>query len=118
MKKFKILIGSFVASVTLLSVAPVAAHAEWKQNNTGWWYSQGSSYSTSWAKINGQWYYFDSNGYMKTGWVKDGVNWYYLNSDGAMAHDTTIEGYHLNSSGMMEDDMDTNMQGGMTMSGM
>lgn len=111
MKNFKMLLGSFVASATLLAVAPVAAYAEWKQDNSGWWYSQGSSYATNWSKIDGQWYYFDSNGYMKTGWVKDGENWYYLYADGTMAHDTTIQGYYLNSSGIMTDEMDDNMEG-------
>lgn len=99
MKKFKILMGSFITALTLLAVTPVAAHAEWREDSNGWWYSQGNSYATNWTKINGQWYYFDSNGYMKTGWVKDNENWYYFYGDGTMAHDTTIEGYYLNSSG-------------------
>lgn len=99
MKIFKRIAASFVMSVTLFAVIPVAANAEWKQSNNGWWYSQGSSYATNWTQINGQWYYFDSNGYMKTGWINDGENWYYLNGDGTMAHDTIIEGYYLNSSG-------------------
>ena len=117
MKKFKILMGSFAATVMLLAVVPVAAHAEWKQNNTGWWYSQGNSYATSWAKIDGQWYYFNSNGYMMTGWVNDGGTWYYLNGDGSMAHDTTIDGYYLNSNGSMKGSMnkDDNNMAGMNM---
>lgn len=99
MKIIKRIAASFVTSITLFAVIPVAAHAEWKQSNNGWWYSQDSSYATGWTKIKGQWYYFDSNGYMKTGWINDGRDWYYLYEDGTMAHDTTIEGYYLNSSG-------------------
>lgn len=117
MKKFKILIGSFVASMTLLTVVPITAHAEWKQDNNGWWYSQGNSYATSWEKIDGQWYDFNSNGYMMTGWVNDGGSWYYLNTDGSMAHDTTIDGYYLNSNDSMKGNMnmDDNNMGGMNM---
>ncbi|MBR1742488.1 MAG: cell wall-binding protein, partial [Lachnospiraceae bacterium] len=37
-------------------------------------------------------------GAMKTGW-QDGGTWYYLNESGAMAHDTVIGGYRLNSKG-------------------
>lgn len=99
MKRLKKLTASFVTAITLLAIAPSSVNADWKQDNRGWWYSQGSSYVTNWEKIDGQWYYFDSNGYMKTGWVNDNGSWYYLYGDGTMAHDTTIEGYYLNSSG-------------------
>lgn len=100
MKRFKRITGSIIASITVLAAMPLAANAEWRQNNTGWWYSQGQSYATNWAKIDGQWYYFDSNGYMKTGWIKDNGNLYYLNGDGTMAYDTTINGYYINSNGI------------------
>ncbi|MDR3594169.1 cell wall-binding protein [Clostridium sp.] len=100
MKKFKRLIVSFATLIMLLAIAPISAHAEWRQGNNGWWYSQGgSSYATGWTKINGQWYYFDSNGYMETGWINDNGNWFYTYGDGTMAHDTKIDGYYLNSSG-------------------
>ena len=41
----------------------------WMQNNIGWWYqySDGSYPASAWRKIDGKWYYFDSNGY----WVND-----------------------------------------------
>ena len=59
---------------------------------------------TGWQKINGDWYYFNPNsdgfkGIMKRGWIYDGANWYYLYSTGEMAHNTTIDGYYVNSSG-------------------
>jgi glucan-binding YG repeat protein len=99
MKIFKRITANMIASLTILAAVPLAANAEWRQDNNGWWYSQGSSYATSWMKIDEQWYYFDSNGYMKTGWVQDNGNWYYLNGDGTLARDTTIEGYSLNGNG-------------------
>ena len=104
MKIFKRITGSIVATIIVLASAPLAANAEWRQSNNGWWYSQGSSYATNWAKIDGQWYYFDFNGYMKTGWIKDNGNWYYLNKDGTMAYDTIIDGYYINSNGIISSD--------------
>lgn len=79
MKKIQKMIASVVALTTLLAITPMAAHAEWKSNYTGWWYTEGNTWATGWRYINGNWYYFYSDGYM--------------------AHDTEIDGYHVNSSG-------------------
>ena len=40
----------------------------WKQNSTGWWVEDVSGWwpSSSWLKIDGDWYYFDGSGYMVT----------------------------------------------------
>lgn len=80
----KKLICATAVSTSLLSLSPIAANAAWKQNNIGWWYTEGNSYATGWRLIGGKWYYFYSNGYM--------------------ASNTTIEGYRLGSSGAMIDD--------------
>lgn len=79
MKNFKRILASFVMLITLLAITSVGASAEWKSNTTGWWYTEGNSWATGWRNIDGNWYYFYSDGYM--------------------AHDTTIGGYYLNSSG-------------------
>ena len=99
MKKIKKIITASIAALTILSTASVTANAAWKQNSTGWWYTEGNTWATGWRLINGNWYLFDSNGYMKTGWQYNNGNWYYLYSSGAMAHSTTIDGYYLNASG-------------------
>lgn len=79
MKKFKRIIASFVTVLALLAITPVTAHAEWKSDSNGWWNTEGSSYSTGWKQIGGNWYYFYSDGYM--------------------AHDEYVGGYYLNSAG-------------------
>jgi len=99
MKNFKRLLASFVTLITLLVISPISAHAEWKQSGNSWWYTQGGSYTTGWTQIDGKWYNFDSNGYMKTGWINSNRNWFYTYGDGTMAHDTTIDGSYLNSAG-------------------
>ena len=37
---------------------------------------------------------------MQTGWKKIDGKWYYFYSSGAMAYDTTIDGYELDSGGV------------------
>nr|WP_312291444.1 cell wall-binding protein [Clostridium chromiireducens] len=64
---------------------PMGVSAEWKRDNSGWKYTDGSSYSYGWKQINGSWYYFGNDGYMQKGWVLDKAWWYYLQDRGAMA---------------------------------
>ena len=81
MKKLKLtkVVASSLIAVSLLALNPIGASAEWRQNRTGWWYAEGSSYSTGWKLIDGKYYYFSSNGYMM--------------------HDTYVEGYELGPDG-------------------
>lgn len=105
----RIVMMGIIAS-SLIAVAPMKANAEWKQDNTGWWYTEGNSYATGWRSISDQWYYFNDNGYMKTGWVYDydsevyGSDYkkYYMNQDGTMRKEPiTIDGiiYTFDNSG-------------------
>ena len=77
--------------------APVSAG--WKKDGAGWRYetAAGSSLRGVWEKIDGFWYCFDENGYMKTGWEWWEGGWYYLTPDyvsrypaGAMLIDAEI----------------------------
>lgn len=81
MKKLKLtkIIASSLIVASVLVLNPTGASAEWKQNNSGWWYTEGSSWTTGWKQLDGIWYYF--------------------NSDGYMAHDKTIDGCELDSNG-------------------
>ena len=101
MKKLKNIVAVFSAAITILAAGATGANAEWRASGSNWWYSEGSSYAVGWKQIDGQWYYFDSNGYMVTGWMcDDNGNWYYFYSNGMMAHDCNIGGYYLNSNGV------------------
>lgn len=59
----------------------------WQNDNGRWWYqnSDGSRIKDRFASLDGKWYNFDENGYMRTGWYKRGETWFYLKPDGAMA---------------------------------
>lgn len=81
MKKLKltnIIAGTLVVGLALV-LNPTGASAEWKQNNTGWWYTEGNSWSVGWKEIDGKLYYFGQDGYM--------------------VHDTTIDGCNIGSDG-------------------
>ncbi len=53
----------------------------WKSNSTGWWVEDKSGWwpSNSWLKINGDWYYFNNDGYMVTNQYIDG---YWIGANG------------------------------------
>lgn len=78
-----------VIGLTILScmaVNPICVHAEWREDNKGWWYSEGNSYvKNCWRQIDGNWYYFDYDGYISTNTIIDG---YYVDSNGVLSDGT------------------------------
>ncbi|OOM80576.1 leucine-rich repeat domain-containing protein [Clostridium sp. BL-8] len=94
MKKSKItkLLAGTLLMVSVLALNPIAASAEWKQDNNGWWYTEGNSWARGWRTIDGSLYYFKANGYM----VNNAGNMFFdqedgLNSSGQFAN-VTISG--------------------------
>ena len=72
----------------------------WYQVSGEWYYLKSSGeMQTGWLKENGLWYYLDSSGAMKTGWYQVSGKWYYSYSSGALAVNTTVDGYRVNSNG-------------------
>ncbi len=80
----KKLVSSLLIVASVMAMTPLGVSAAWKSDSTGWWYTEANAYSTGWKQIDGFWYYFDNNGYMKTGWLQDSGKWYYLDDGGAM----------------------------------
>ena len=121
MRKTTKLLASLITVLTLFASTSVQANAEWKSDSTGYWYTSGSIYLTGWHSIDGNWYYFYSDGYMAhdcwiegyylnsngsmaTGWIKESNDWYYLKENGAMATGWVYvkdKWYYLNSNGSM-----------------
>lgn len=66
MRKLKLtkLIAGTLVIASVLALNPIGASAEWRQDNKGWWYTEGNSWARSWRIIDGRLYYFKSNGYM------------------------------------------------------
>nr|WP_314448324.1 CAP domain-containing protein [uncultured Lachnoanaerobaculum sp.] len=90
---------SAVAVSALLALPVMAADAQWKRNDKGWWYEEANgAYPTNqWKLINNKWYYFDNIGYMlENRWVGN----YYVGADGAMLVSTsTPDGYYVDANG-------------------
>lgn len=82
MKKLKLIkiIANSLLIISVLVLNPIGASAEWKQDSTGWWYSDGNSYYLDWHKIDGKWYYFNKD-------------------TGYMAHNTIVAGYTIGPDG-------------------
>ena len=104
---------ALAAAACVSLAAPVSAG--WKKDGAGWRYetAAGSSLRGVWEKIDGFWYCFDENGYMKTGWEWWEGGWYYLTPDyvnrypaGAMLTDAEIVSggklYRLDRGGRMQ----------------
>ena len=84
------------ADITAMGNTPQASAPDggsWQQAADGirWWWRNpdGSCPISAWKDINGQWYYFDAEGYMATGWIElDGKSYYLDPATGAMYANT------------------------------
>lgn len=83
MKLTKVIASTLVA-VLVLAFSPIGASAEWKQDSTGWWYTEYNSYSKGWDIIGGKWYYFGQDGYMTTSTKTIDGDTYNFNEDGSL----------------------------------
>lgn len=80
--------------------------AEWKYNETGWWweYPDGSYPKSKWKKISDVWFYFNDRGYAVTGWQFINNKWYYFNEKAEMITGWikyNNDWYYLNDTGDM-----------------
>ena len=105
-KKIRKLIITGLMATTTITTLSIPAEAKWLNNHIGWWYTineDDSQYiNNTWYNINGEWYYFDKQGYMVTGWFKSPYSgkWYYLDKiKGNMVTNTVIDGYTILSDG-------------------
>ena len=98
----------YIYRLTNPNAEPEAPKKGWQEDDEGYWYARanGSYPKAQFEKINGTWYYFDSQGYMLADkWQKqpDGT-WYYFDKSGEMATDwNKINGkwYYFNRDGAM-----------------
>ncbi|HBI7131910.1 TPA: cell wall-binding protein, partial [Clostridium perfringens] len=57
----------------------------WQEIEGNWYYfNSNGNMKTGWEEINGYWYYFNNDGIMQTGWQELGGKWYYFRPDGNM----------------------------------
>ena len=86
MKKIRTIISACLVALSVVGLNSIKANAStrWIKDYTGWWYQIDSTWAVGWKQIDGKWYYFDSNGYMKHDCY---IDIYYLGSDGAWTSD-------------------------------
>ena len=80
------LIVSTLLVASVISLNPIGASAEWKQDKGGWYYTEDGFSTTGWRKIDGKWYYFYLNGTMASNTVIDS---YVIGSDGVWTGETS-----------------------------
>ncbi|OOM79835.1 transglutaminase-like domain-containing protein [Clostridium sp. BL-8] len=73
----------------------------WKFTNGSWYFIKNTgNYAMGWNIIDSNWYYLGNNGVMQTGWIYSSGKWYYCYpGSGAMAVNSIIDGYKVDSSG-------------------
>lgn len=86
-KSLKRVAAGVIMMGAIFAINPISAHAEWKQDTTGWWYADGDSWYTGWKEVDGKWYYFNNDGYMVHNSYIDS---YYLNGQGCWDGTTQI----------------------------
>lgn len=73
----------------------------WVKDGSHWYYLKPTGQmQTGWVKDKGTWYYLESSGAMKSSqWFQVGGKYYYVNASGALAVNTTVDGYRVDSNG-------------------
>lgn len=83
--------------------SPAAQTAGWQKDNVGWWWRNpdGSWPANCWQFINGKWYFFGGDGYMKTGWIQWNGQYYYcdLTNGDMLANTVTPDGFRVDANG-------------------
>jgi len=79
---------------------------EWYQIDGQWYFfDENGFFVKGWRKVNELWYYMNEEGIMQTGWQKIGGQWYYLEASGSMATGWKMtepgQWYYLNADGTM-----------------
>lgn len=75
--------------MNLLSSLTLGVNAAWKNDSTGYWYTEGNSRTIGWRLIDSSWYYFGQDGYVQHNKIVD--NYYlYSNGEGVALKDTKM----------------------------
>lgn len=97
---------SYVApggSVHYAAPAASGSNGHWCLDQNGWWYEYNNrTYPYNcWQCIDGLYYCFNEQGYLRYGWIYWDNKWYYTGPDGAlMANTRTPDGYYVGGDGV------------------
>ena len=100
-RKLTVVIMAVVLTMSIFS-GSVLADSGWKCDSVGWWYeTDGSYYKNEWVEIGGEWYHFNSRGYMEVNCYRGG---YWLRSDGTWDRNFSHGTWKNNSKGWWYED--------------
>lgn len=85
----------FVDSESIIQIIDTDNFYSWHCGDEG-----DGAMKTGWQKIDGKWYYFNSEGSMQTGWIKDKDKDYCLYSNGEMLQGCDMYGYRFLEDGV------------------
>lgn len=85
------ILGAIAPNLGIIPQAPSTAYA-----------ANEASAKNSWVEEDGNWRFYDADGYAVTDtWKKSGDDWYYLNDEGFRAKETQVEEYYVDAEGKM-----------------
>lgn len=95
-----------VKDVCIVKVSSEEWYTGWRLLNGNWYYyDSDGNIQTGWQQVSGKWYYLGSDGTMRKGWQKISEKWFYLDSSGARVTGWLCIGktwYYLNADGVMQ----------------
>lgn len=118
----KIMIAALAALLGVVPAMPAAAMDAPGSGGSNWFYSdknhhwcyydENQAVHTGWLFYEGEWYWFDSDGWMKAGGYAniDGLRYYFF-SNGQMAHNQYVGLNYLNQDGQEQADQDIRVVG-------
>lgn len=91
------------ALLLTITFSGISFAGTWVKTGNLWGYRvKNQFYRNQWAELDGEWYYFKSNGYMASKeWVEDQGNWYYFSPNGVMTRNQWVGDYYLLGDGVM-----------------
>lgn len=97
------------SGVQQVQTGTMAGTAGWQQDLNGWKYRNGEGFFVKgcFTSVEGNWYYFDQDGYMVRGWQQVIDDWYYFDANGHMVTGAAVIGetyYYFEASGKLNED--------------
>lgn len=81
----------------------------WLKWNDNWWYLSDihdgywGHYVKGWKFVDGDWYFFGTDGKMVTGWIFDSGSWYFFDNGGRMLRNQYVDGWYLGDDGRWDE---------------
>ncbi len=98
-----------LADFSANSAAYADRNGQWVESDSNYWYQNpdGTWPAAGWQQIEGDWYFFNAQGYRETGWILWNNQQYFCGSDGKMLADTmTPDNYYVDGNGVWKEGLE------------